>query len=324
MICTRLTNLCQIGIPISIITLTLLLGSLALSLFQFPSHKTPHILRRTNIEIHYQSAHIPFNEWLSQLTLCLAPFAAHILTGVPPQIILRNPPPPFYLRLSLFNPITIIYRYILITIRRVRAKTWTATDMAASNAAFWDGEKWDGSEILMVKSKEWSMKVGRRNRVGILSVSMIGTGIVGVQGVQAVWSLGQQLVTKVAVIQAIAGLFIPLGGELSLPYPLLSCLMLCVTRVLIMMDKFVVGSLFRLPPAHWLSDEFGYDMLSEAPLGFELITPSSSSTMLSQNQRDRSMDVADDKHNLILTISTHEITDTKPQRSTHKLTSQPS
>lgn len=64
----------------------------------------------------------------------------------------------------------------------------------------------------------------------MLSISTIGTLIVTIQGVQAFYELAQQMQTGVVLIQAIAGLFIPLA----------------------------IGSLFRLPAALWLSDDFGY------------------------------------------------------------------
>jgi hypothetical protein len=39
--------------------------------------------RRLDIEFNHQSQPIAFSEWLSMLTLCFAPLAAHLLVGVP-------------------------------------------------------------------------------------------------------------------------------------------------------------------------------------------------------------------------------------------------
>jgi hypothetical protein len=103
--------------------------------------------------------------------------------------------------------------------------------MAASNVAFWTGTQWDGSEEIMIRSRASLNQCPSRSRVSLLSVSTIGTFIITIQGIQAFYELAQQMQTKVVLIQAIAGLFIPLA----------------------------IGSLFRLPAALWLSNDFGYD-----------------------------------------------------------------
>jgi hypothetical protein len=77
---------------------------------------------------------------------------------------------------------------------------------------------------------------------------MLGTIIVTVQGVQALYQLTQIIWTKVSPIQALADMFIPIA----------------------------LGSLFRLPAALWLlTDDFGYDAWRRPrPLG-STVRPSS-------------------------------------------------
>jgi hypothetical protein len=215
--------------------------------------------RSTQIALHFQSKNVPFNEWLSQLTLCFAPFAGHLLTGIPSIVVLRKPEPPWYMRIGLFNPITIVWRYFIITDRRIRSRNWTPATMAASNAAFWNGSEWESSEKIMIQSEECLVKPPNMNRVSLMSISMIGTVIIAIQGVQAVYELGQQLTSRVALIQAIAGLFVPLGGK---EYHLTFISWGIIVKADILAS---VASLFRLPAALWLSEEFGYKMLSRTP-----------------------------------------------------------
>jgi hypothetical protein len=184
------------------------------------------------LNIHYQSRGIPFSEWLAQFTLCFAPFASHVLIGVPTFIVVSRKRPPPWTQINFFNPITILWRYAMIADRRLRSSSWTAEDMAASNVAFWTGYKWDGSEKIMVDSRAWVTQSPDRNRVSFMSISMLGTIIVTVQGVQALYQLTQIIWTKVSPIQALGDMFIPIA----------------------------LGSLFRLPAALWLlTDDFGYD-----------------------------------------------------------------
>jgi len=188
-------------------------------------------LQRRILQIHYQSQGIPIAEWLAQFTLCLAPFAAHVLIGVPMFIFLSDNRPSVWTQINFFNPMTIVWRYFMIADRRLRSTNWTAEDMAASNAAFWTGNKWDGSENMMVRSREWIIRRPPSNRISFISISMLGTIIVTVQGVQALYQLTQIIWTGLSPIQALADMFIPLA----------------------------VGSLFRLPAALWLTDDIGYD-----------------------------------------------------------------
>ena len=191
---------------------------------------SPHKLQR-RLQVNYQSKRIPFPEWIQQFTLCFAPFVAHLLTGVPEFVVVNSKRPPSWTQINFYNPVTIIWRYIMIADRRLRSRQWTAEDMAASNAAFWTGNEWDGSENIMLLSREWITRRPTHNRVSLLSVSMLGTIIIAMQGVQATYQLLQIIWTHLSPIQALPDMFIPLA----------------------------VGSLFRLPAAMWLTNEFGYD-----------------------------------------------------------------
>jgi hypothetical protein len=193
--------------------------------------------------VPYQSAGIPFNEWLAQLTLCFAPFVAHILNGVPTTVMAKHSSPSWASRINFYNPTTILWRYVAITDRRIRCKNWTAEDMAASNAAFLVGAdssrsaipsgatgRWDGSQDIMVRSREWLIRTPPRSRVSLLSVSVISTLVVVIQGIQALYEIVAQIKTGVPYIQGLSGVFLPLA----------------------------IFSLTRLPPAMWLSNEFAY------------------------------------------------------------------
>jgi hypothetical protein len=195
-----------------------------------PKNLSPHRLRR-RFAVNYQSKGIPFPEWLAQFTLCFAPFAAHLLTGVPEYVVVSYQRPPSWTHINFFNPMTIVWRYVMIADRRLRRKNWAPEDMAASNAAFWTGSEWDGSEKIMLRSRAWMTACPPRHRISFLSVSMVGTIIIAMQGVQAIYQLCQIIWTKLSPIQALPDIFIPLA----------------------------VGSLYRLPAAMWLTGDFGYD-----------------------------------------------------------------
>jgi hypothetical protein len=192
----------------------------------------PILLSRESIVVHYQSKGIPFQEWLAQVTLCFAPYAAHVLIGVPQFIQLQEGHQPRWLdRINFFNPTTIIWRYVTIFDRRLRARIWTAEYMAGSNAAIFAARGWDGSEALLrLLDHSWLTRTPSSTRIKILSVSTIGTIVVSVQGMQALYELIFQIKTGVPLIQGLGGVFLPLA----------------------------VFGLFRLFPAMWLSNEFAY------------------------------------------------------------------
>lgn len=106
------------------------------------------------------------SDWLSQFTLCLAPIVVHIFIGVPVAVYLHRKEPRWHDMIGFYNPTTIIWRYMAIAERRARAKQWKAIDMAATNARFWDGEKWDGSQSMMEKSRYKVFVAFRLTRFG--------------------------------------------------------------------------------------------------------------------------------------------------------------
>jgi hypothetical protein len=215
---------------------------------------TKFLALQKRLKVNYQSHNIPFSEWLAQLTLCFTPFAAHLLTGVPPFV--RTPgakPPSLWNQIAFFHPITIVWRYAMIADRRIRARNWSPAHLAATNAAFWNGARWDGSEAIMFESRDWITRAPHRNSVDWISVSVVGTVIVTIQGVQAIYQLTEILWKHVTPIQGLAGMFVPLA----------------------------IGSLFRIPCALWLTNDFGYgdgDGLSRLDRSWPLSRPETGRT----------------------------------------------
>lgn len=104
--------------------------------------------------------------------------------------------------------------------------------MAACNAAFWDGQRWDGSETMMVKSREWNTKQPQQAYIGVVSASCLATNVVTLQGVQAITSRVAASVPSSSVdhfTSSLPGLFQPLA---------------------------LLG-LLRLQSAFWLSNDYG-------------------------------------------------------------------
>lgn len=85
---------------------------------------------------------ISFGEWISILTVALAPLIAHIAAGTPhPSILTKRASqgPKWHDSMCLHNPTSIFWRYAAIADRRIRAREWSSKDMAAANAIFWTG-----------------------------------------------------------------------------------------------------------------------------------------------------------------------------------------
>ncbi|KAI9856325.1 MAG: hypothetical protein M1813_009161 [Trichoglossum hirsutum] len=171
------------------------------------------------------------NGWFNLITLCIAPLATHIVFGLAEPVVLAGRHPPWTERLPLFNPASIVWRYFAITDRRIRAKCWDRADMAACNAAFWDGERWDGSEEVMIASRRLLIKLPARSRVSIVSGSTIATLTMAFQGVQAAAVIVNEIFSAPA----------PHGGGLPALFSFLA----------------MIG-FSRLTPALWLSNEYGY------------------------------------------------------------------
>lgn len=77
-----------------------------------------------------------------------------------------------------------LWRYAAIADRRIRARDWSRVDMAAANAIFWTSDGWDASESMVERSLLYCTHLPDHGRVALLSVDMLKTGIVTLQGVQ--------------------------------------------------------------------------------------------------------------------------------------------
>lgn len=213
-------------------TLLMSLYYLAALLFQavpslsepLPPHPTSRIC-----PFNHQSPSVPASQWLNLLTACLAPLIVHIAAGVPSPTIIGGKEslekPPWSERLSHFNPSSILWRYHAIADRRLRSKSWSREDLAATNALFWDGEHWDGSEVIMIRSRNFPSKLLNSTHVDFLSGSTLATITMTIQGAYSVF-----IVVTNGSMSDLADFFAPLA---------------------------VIG-LFRLQSAFWLSDEGAY------------------------------------------------------------------
>ena len=193
--------------------------------------ENPHDTYRSEIYFRFQCSSISFPQWISILTLCLAPLITHIVFGFEEPIVLSTRHPHWHDRLTQFNPITIIWRWYAIVYRRIRARSWDRADMAASNAVFWDGQGWCGSEQLMAESRAWATKLPEQTHVNWLSGSTLATIAMTLQGVSALITLMRE-------------------GDWHNPgVPL--------TQVF---NAVAVLSFTRLPASIWLSNEYGYEV----------------------------------------------------------------
>ena len=183
------------------------------------------------IQFTYQSQSIKFTEWISLLTLCLAPLIAHIIAGVPTPIYLSCRRPAWHSLLGHFNPTSILWRYFVITDRRARAKRWRSIDMAANCALFWTSNGWDGSEEMMLKSRVFCTRIPSLRRISFTSISAATTLIVTIQGVQSVYS-------------PMAGFF---DGDYAFSLAFNS-----------IFYAIAFLGLMRLPAAFWLTDDYSY------------------------------------------------------------------
>jgi hypothetical protein len=199
------------------------------SLSQITLRLSTSLHRRLDVEFEHKSQSITFSEWLFLLTLCFAPLATHLLVGVPePTVFVKLP---WQQRICHFNPTSILWRYFAIADRRARARKWGCCNLAATNAVFWDGTHWDGSEEKMARMRGKATKLPSYHRVSVFSTSALGTLIITLQGIQAIYDL---------IVNAIGSVH-PGGHPISkVFFPL------------------AIFGLIRLPAALWLTEEYGY------------------------------------------------------------------
>ncbi|KAI1343408.1 hypothetical protein F5Y15DRAFT_233327 [Xylariaceae sp. FL0016] len=139
--------------------------------------------------LQWQSHGITLSDWISLFTLSLAPLIAHIVAGVPQTSYLDASRPRWHEVLGHYNPTSILWRYAIITDRRIRARAWNRADMAASNTTFWTSRGWDGSEAMVVESLPHCVHLPEHARIKWFSREMIKTVVVTLQGTQALYLL---------------------------------------------------------------------------------------------------------------------------------------
>ena len=88
------------------------------------------------LPLAYQSRDITFPQCVSLITLGLAPLIVHIVSGAPEPTYLCRSRPQWHDRMCLYCPLTILWRYMAIADRRIRAFDWSSADMAAANSIF--------------------------------------------------------------------------------------------------------------------------------------------------------------------------------------------
>ncbi|KAF2653847.1 hypothetical protein K491DRAFT_694379 [Lophiostoma macrostomum CBS 122681] len=192
------------------------------------------------VPVRYNSQCITFPEWISIFTICLAPLIAHIASGAPPiSYLAQSPRPKWYDLICHYNPTSILWRYAVITDRRIRARDWNRDDLGASNAIFWTSKGWKGGEEMSVVAAPYCSRCPEDTHTQLNSVAMLKTVITTLQGGAAAYSL----------IGSLLGLtnvgFITLMGLDMIFYPL------------------AILGLLRLCAAAWLTEDFAYGMLHE-------------------------------------------------------------
>ncbi|RGP78837.1 endoglucanase e [Fusarium longipes] len=188
----------------------------------------------TILPIKYQSQDIDSTDWVTLLTICLAPLIAHIVAGVPSPVYLHQSRPRWHEQMCHYNPTSILWRHFAIAERRIRARSWDKYDLAPTNAIFWTNRGWDGSEEMIARSAPYCFHFPDSTRISLFSKEMITTLIVTSQGIQAVYLVmgGLDKNGNPAFVKwmAVDTVFFPLA---------------------------MIG-LLRLCSAFWLNDDYGY------------------------------------------------------------------
>ncbi|KAF2998056.1 hypothetical protein E8E14_005712 [Neopestalotiopsis sp. 37M] len=188
------------------------------------------------LPIHFGGQNIEVPDWFSDFTLCLSPLIAHIVSGAPRPSHLACSRPKWHDRLCLLNPISIVWRYAAITERYIQTRDWQPEDIAVANAVFWTPQGWNGDKVMRWRAIPYMSYKPQQNRVEYLSVEMLKTIILFLQGVQAVTAIvGCYTSTgDLTSFDTISGLFLPLG----------------------------IAGLLRVFAAPWLTDDFNFGISS--------------------------------------------------------------
>ncbi|KAK0638557.1 hypothetical protein B0T16DRAFT_462327 [Cercophora newfieldiana] len=214
----------------------------------------------------YQSGGVTVSQWLSLITLCLAPLIAHIVAGAPEPTYLCRRRPKWHERMCIYSPISILWRYAAITDRRIRALDWSPSDMAAANAIFWTSSGWNGSEEMAARSVYFCARLPDKARMTLFSSDSIKTLIITLQGVQAVFVSDSSIYGQDA--KASMAYYLS-GASLGTIFSSLS-----------------LFGLLRLFAAFWITDEFSYVAIEDIPLGMSRVWAISSDSLQMQPSRD--------------------------------------
>jgi hypothetical protein len=193
---------------------------------------------RIDTSYAYQSQGTSFSDWISLITLCLAPLIAHLIGGVPTPTYLCGSRPHWHDCITHYNPTSILWRYFAITDRRLRTRSWKSADLAATNALFWTVNGWDGSEEMAQRTRTHRIPGSSRTHVEPLSGSTLKTIAVTLQGVQAIY-----VIVWGATADGTFGNYLALD---TIFFPI------------------AIFGLLRLPAALWLSDEKLYHSIDPA------------------------------------------------------------
>jgi len=161
--------------------------------------------------IRVQSQNNPLSEWLAQMTLCFAPLVTHFFIGLPIMVNQTTRRIPWRCVAPLLHPTTILWRYMTILDRRLRCRRWTPERFSATNAAFFTHKGWTSSEQKMEESLRDLVRWPPSTRASLLSVSVLGTLVVAIQGVQV---LNEMIIVPTLGLdssQGVATVFFPLA-----------------------------------------------------------------------------------------------------------------
>ncbi|KAK4463258.1 hypothetical protein QBC42DRAFT_285733 [Cladorrhinum samala] len=145
------------------------------------------------------------------MTLCFAPLVTHFFIGLPIMVNQTTRRIPWRCVAPLLHPTTILWRYMTILDRRLRCRRWTPERFSATNAAFFTHKGWTSSEQKMEESLRDLVRWPPSTRASLLSVSVLGTLVVAIQGVQV---LNEMIIVPTLGLdssQGVATVFFPLA-----------------------------------------------------------------------------------------------------------------
>lgn len=187
----------------------------------------------------FQSGSITFLQWISLITLGLASLIAHVISGASEPIYLSPTRPRWHDRMCLYCPLTILWRYMAIADRRIRAQAWSSFDMMGANAIFWTDNGWDGSEETAEDSASYCERRPPRAHLTFFSWDSVKTIVTTLQGVQTL------VASQLTVFKY--------SGHLQV-----------MTSVPSVLGPFAIMGLLRLCAAVWITSDFSYASVPES------------------------------------------------------------